>query len=58
MHDQLSEYLDSSFNPFLAAFRKGFWVPVHSAENAARLAKAFDNHECIAAILMESVKGV
>ena len=24
MHDQLSEHCDKVFNPFLAAFRKGF----------------------------------
>ena len=56
MHDQLSEYLDSSFNPFLAAFRKGFGCQSSLLRLLEDWRKALDNHECIAAILMDLSK--
>ena len=56
MHDQLSEYLDSSFNPFLAAFRKGFGCQSTLLRLLEDWRKALDNHECIAAILMDLSK--
>ena len=54
MHDQLSEYLDSSFNPFLAAFRKVCQSTLLRLLEDWR--KALDNHECIAAMLMDLSK--
>ena len=56
MHDQLSEYLNSSFNPFLAAFRKGFGCQSTLLRLLEDWRKALDNHECIAAILMDMSK--
>ena len=56
MHDQLSEYLDSSFNPFLAAFRKGFGCQSTLLRLLKDWRKALDNHEYIAAILMDLSK--
>ena len=56
MHDQLSEYLDSSFNPFLAAFRKGFGCQSTLLRLLEDWRKALDNHDCIAAILMDLSK--
>ena len=56
MHDQLSEYLDSSFNPFLAAFRKGFGCQSTLLRLVEDWCKALDNHDCIAAILMDLSK--
>ena len=56
MHDQLSEYLDSSFNPFLASFRKGFGCQSTLLRLLEDWRKALDNHECIAAILMDLSK--
>ena len=56
MHGQLSEYLDSSFNPFLAAFRKGFGCQSTLLRLLEDWRKALDNHDCIAAILMNLSK--
>ena len=56
MHDQLSEYLDSSFNPFLAAFRKGFGCQSTLLRLLEDLRNSSDNHQCIAAILMDLSK--
>ena len=56
MHDQLSEYLDSSFNPFLAAFRKGFGCQSTLLRLLEDWPKGLDNRECIAAILMDLPK--
>ena len=52
MHDQVSDYLDSSFNPFLSAFKKGFGCQSTLLRLLEDWHKAFDNHECIASILM------
>ena len=56
MHDQLSAYLDSSFNPFLAAFRKGFGCQSTLLRLLEDWRKALDNNECVAAILMDLSK--
>ena len=56
MHDQLSEHLDQSFNPFLAAFRKGFGCQSTLLRLLEDWRKALDNHECVAAILMDLSK--
>ena len=56
MHDQLSEHLNSSFNPFLAAFRKGFGCQSTLLRLLEDWRKALDNQECVAAILMDLSK--
>ena len=56
MHDQLSEHLNSSFNPFLAAFRKGFGCQSTLLRLLEDWRKALDNNECVAAILMDLSK--
>ena len=56
MHDQLSAYLDSSSNPFLAAFRKGFGCQSTLLRLLEDWRKALDNNECVAAILMDLSK--
>ena len=56
MQDQLSEYLDSSFNPFLAAFRKRFGCQSTLLRLLEELPNSLDNHQCIAAILMDLSK--
>ena len=52
MHDQLSSFMDSHFNPFLA-FRKGFGCQSTLLLLLEDWHKALDNHECVAAILMD-----
>lgn len=56
MHDQLSTYLDASFNPFLAAFRKGFGCQSTLLRLLEDWRKALDSHDCAAAILMDLSK--
>ena len=56
MHDQLSEHLDQSFNPFLAAFRKGIGCQSTLWRLLEDWRKALDNHERVAAILMDLSK--
>ena len=56
MHDQLSEHLNSSFNPFLAAFRKCFGCQSTLLRLLEDWRKALDNNECVAAILMDLSK--
>ena len=56
MHDQLSAYLGSSFNPFLAAFRKGFGCQSTLLRLLEDWRKALDNNECVAAIFMDLSK--
>ena len=55
MHNQLAEYFEAVFNPFLAAFRKGF-----GCQTNLRLLgdwkRTLDNHECVAAILRDLSK--
>ena len=52
MHNQMSEYFNDIFNPFLAAFRKGFGCQ----STVEDWRKALDNHECAAAVLMDMSK--
>ena len=56
MYDQLSEHLNSSFNPFLAAFRKGFGCQSTSLILLEDWRKTHDNQECVAAIHMNLSK--
>ena len=58
MHDQMSEYIDSSFNPFLAAFRKCFSRQSTLLRLLEDWRKALDNNECIAAIFMNLPKAL
>ena len=52
MHDQLSTFMDNYFNPFFAAFRKGFGCQSTLLRLLEDWRKALDNHESVAAILM------
>ena len=56
MHNQISTFMDEYFNPFLAAFRKGFGCQSILLRLLEDWRKAFDNHECVAAILMDLSK--
>ena len=56
MHDQLSSFMDNHFNPFLAAFRKGFGCQSTLLRLLEDWRKALDNHESAAAILMDLSK--
>ena len=56
MHDQLCTFMDEYFNPFLAAFRKVFGCQSTLLRLLEDWRKALDNHECIAAILMDLSK--
>ena len=48
--------MDNYFNPFLAAFRKGFGCQSTLLRLLEDWRKALDNHECVAAILMDLSK--
>ena len=56
MHDQLAEYFEAVFKPFLAAFRKGFWCQTTLLRLLEDWKRALDNNECVAAILMDLSK--
>ena len=56
MHNQLSSFMDNHFNPFLAAFRKGFGCQSTLLRLLEDWRKALDNHESAAAILMDLSK--
>ena len=56
MHDQLAEYFEAVFNPFLAAFRKGFGCQTTLLRLPENWKRALDNHECVAAILVDFSK--
>ena len=56
MHNQLSEYFNDIFNPFLAAFRKGFGCQSTLLRLLEDWRKALDNHQSAAAVLMELSK--
>ena len=56
MHDQLTEHFDRIFNPFLAAFRKGFGCQSTLLRLLEDWRMALDRHECAAAILMDLSK--
>ena len=57
MHDQLAEYFEVVFNHFLADFRKGFGCQTTLLRLLEDWKRALDNHECVAAILMDLSKG-
>lgn len=52
----LRNTLRQSFNPFLAAFRKGLGCQTTLLRLLEDCKKALDNHECVAAILMDLSK--
>ena len=56
MHNQLSEYFNDIFNPFLAAFRKGFGCQSTLLRLLEDWRKALDNHQSAAAVLMDLSK--
>ena len=56
MHNQLSDYLNDVFNPFLAAFPKGFGCQSTLLCLLEDLRKAFDDHMSAAAVLMDLSK--
>ena len=56
MHDQLAEYFEAVFNPFLAVFRKGFGCQTTLLRLLEDWKRASDNHECVTAILMDLSK--
>ena len=53
MHNQLSVYFNDIFNPFLAAFRKGFRCQSTLLRLLQDWRKALDNHKSAAAVLMD-----
>lgn len=56
MHDQLSVHFDNIFDPYLAAFRKGFGCQTTLLRLLEDWKKALDRHEFAAAILMDLSK--
>ena len=56
MHNTLSEYFNDIFNPFLAAFRKGFGCQSTLLRLLEDWRKALDNHQSAAAVLMDLSK--
>ena len=56
MHNQLSDYFNDIFNPFLAAFRKEFGCQSTLLRLLENWRKALDNHKSAAAVLMDLSK--
>ena len=56
MHDQLSEHLNSSFNPFLAVLVNGSGCQSTLLRLLEDWHKALDNQKCVAAVLMDLSK--
>ena len=56
MHNQLSEFFDNIFHPYLAAFRKGFGCQSTLLRLLEDWRKALDNHQFAVAILMDLSK--
>lgn len=56
IHNQLSEFLDTIFHPYLAAFRKGFGCQSTLLRLLEDWKKALDSHQHAAAILMDLSK--
>ena len=56
IHEQLSEYLDDMFNPFLAAFRKVYGCQTTLLRLLEDWRSALDKHKHVAAILMDLSK--
>ena len=56
MRGQLAEYFEAVFSPCLAAFRKGFGFQTTLLRLLEDWKRALDNHECMAAILIDLSK--
>ena len=56
MRNQLSDYFNNIFNPFLAAFRKGFGCQSTLLRLLEDLRKALDDHKSAAAVLMDLLR--
>ena len=56
IHDQLTDFFDNIFSPFLAAFRKGFGCQTTLLRLVEDWKSALDQHKCVAAILMDLSK--
>ena len=56
MHNQLSEFFDNIFHPYLAAFRKGFGCQSTLLRLLEDWRKAVVNHQFAVAILMDLSK--
>ena len=56
MHDKLTEHYDTIFNPFLAAFRKGFGCQTTLMRLLEDWRRALDDRMYIAAILVDISK--
>ena len=57
IHNKLvPTFMDEYFNPFLAAFRKGFGCQSTLLRLLEDWRKALNNHECVVAILMDLSK--
>ena len=56
MHNQLSDYFNDIFNPFLAAFRKGFGCQSTLLRLLEDWRKALDVYKSAAAVLMDLSK--
>ena len=56
MHDQLVEYFEAVFKPFLAAYRKSFGCQTTLLRLLEDWKRVLDNHECVADILMDLSK--
>ena len=58
MHNQLSDYSNDTFNPFLAAFRKRFGCQYTLLRLLEDWRKALDNHKSAAAVLIALSKAL
>ena len=56
IHDQLTEFFNNVFSPFLAAFRKGFGCQTTLLRLIEDWKTALDQHKSVAAILMDLSK--
>ena len=56
IHDQLTEFFDNIFSPFLAAFRKGFGCQTTLLRLIEDWKTSLDQHKSVAAILMDLSK--
>ena len=56
LHNQLSAHFENIFDPYLAAFRKGFGCQSTLLRLLEDWKRALDSHKCAAAILMDLSK--
>ena len=56
LHNQLSAHFENIFDPYLAAFRKGFCCQSTLLRLLEDWKKALNSHECAATILMDLSK--